>query len=227
MLIFLSSQSCSDMMVDVSWRVNKSRRESHQFYEAQKSHTDYGSCCRIFPHLDFINQRTRNIPTDQYTGNYHYCPFFSSHFSCTHFSCPYLLQLKISYQYPPTLRMGWRMVWDCWLMQKYLSILITQEDLRGLILPWLTPETGQWSDNKVWYTQSPPVMVYTCTTRFLCEAWDRIHGVHAGGWLQHYTGGTGTFQPWGERLLHGWGVPTTLLQQGEHFASNNDSSSYF
>ena len=70
MLIFLSTQSCSDMMLDVSWRVNKSRRESHQFYEAQKSHTDYGTCCRIFPHLDFINQRTRNIPTDQYTGNY-------------------------------------------------------------------------------------------------------------------------------------------------------------
>jgi len=64
----IASQSCSDMMVDVSWRVNKSRRESHQFYEAQKSHTDYGSCCRIFPHLDFINQRTRNIPTDQYTA---------------------------------------------------------------------------------------------------------------------------------------------------------------
>ena len=58
------------MMVDVSWRVNKSRKESHQFYAAQKSHTDYGACCRIFPNLDFINQKTRNLPTDQYTGRF-------------------------------------------------------------------------------------------------------------------------------------------------------------
>ena len=64
-----SPKSCSDMMVEVSWRINKSVVESHQYYDAQKSHTDYGSCCRIFPQLDFVNPRTRNLPTEQYTGN--------------------------------------------------------------------------------------------------------------------------------------------------------------
>jgi len=63
-----ASQSCSDMMVHVSWRVNKSTVETHEYYETQKSHTDYGACCRLFPQLDFVNQKTKDLPTDQYTA---------------------------------------------------------------------------------------------------------------------------------------------------------------
>ena len=67
-MIFIDNQSCSDMMVHVSWRVNKSTVETHQNYDTQKSHTDYGPCCRIFPQLDFVNQKTKDLPTEQYTG---------------------------------------------------------------------------------------------------------------------------------------------------------------
>merc|ERR1719483_478817 len=55
-------------MVHVSWRVNKSTVETHEYYETQKSHTDYGACCRLFPQLDFVNQNTKDLPTDQYTA---------------------------------------------------------------------------------------------------------------------------------------------------------------
>ena len=62
-------QNCSDMMVHFSWRINKTFKETHHNYAAQTSHTDYGICCRIFPQLDFVNPRTKNLPTDQYTGS--------------------------------------------------------------------------------------------------------------------------------------------------------------
>ena len=56
------------MMVHVSWRINKSTVETRKNYDTQKSHTDYGTCCRIFPELDLVNQKTKDLPTDEYTG---------------------------------------------------------------------------------------------------------------------------------------------------------------
>ena len=37
------------------------------FYAAYAEVTDYGACCEILPYLNFVNTKTANLPTDEYT----------------------------------------------------------------------------------------------------------------------------------------------------------------
>ena len=54
-------QNCSDMMITVDWK--SFRFKDKHFYSASKYATDYGTCCAIFPFIDFENStsgRARN-----------------------------------------------------------------------------------------------------------------------------------------------------------------------
>ena len=46
-------QNCSDMMITVDWK--SFRFKDKHFYSASKYATDYGTCCAIFPFIDFEN----------------------------------------------------------------------------------------------------------------------------------------------------------------------------
>jgi hypothetical protein len=46
------------------------------FYNAYQVITDYGACCMMIPHLDFVNQETIPIDPSLYTGDhFHSIPY--------------------------------------------------------------------------------------------------------------------------------------------------------
>ena len=47
-----------------------------KFYNAYQTITDYGSCCTMFPYLDFVNNETIPIDPSQYSSkHYHSIPY--------------------------------------------------------------------------------------------------------------------------------------------------------
>ena len=55
------------MLLEVTWRLNTTGKlKSFTNVASQKTYTDYGVCCRIFPQLDFDNPATKDIPASQY-----------------------------------------------------------------------------------------------------------------------------------------------------------------
>ena len=58
------------MLLSVKWRLNETGKiEEVKAKKFQRSYTDFGVCCRIFPGLDFDNPDTRDIPPSQYGSN--------------------------------------------------------------------------------------------------------------------------------------------------------------
>ena len=59
------------MILQASWK----SKETHNFYHAFKTATDYGSCCLITPYLDFMLNTTEDRKKGSYTGaEYHAIP---------------------------------------------------------------------------------------------------------------------------------------------------------
>ena len=52
-----------------------SSTNSHKFYNALESNTDFGPCCQIHPYLNLINPETRNVDAENLDGKmYHKIP---------------------------------------------------------------------------------------------------------------------------------------------------------
>ena len=67
----LASQNCSDMLILTDWM----SQPPYKFYAAYQTATDYGACCLITPYLDFVNNKTKDLPPSSYTGmDYHNIP---------------------------------------------------------------------------------------------------------------------------------------------------------
>ena len=59
------------MLLLVTWRLNETGKvENFTNVDFQKTYTDYGVCCRIFPQLDFDNPITRDLPASEYPGRF-------------------------------------------------------------------------------------------------------------------------------------------------------------
>ena len=57
------------MLLFVTWRLKENGRVTKiTNREFQKTYTDFGVCCRIFPQLDFDNPNTKDLPSSQYAS---------------------------------------------------------------------------------------------------------------------------------------------------------------
>ena len=48
------------------WSSSSSSEGSHKFYNAYSKETDYGTCCFMIPHLDFVNPETKDLDPGLY-----------------------------------------------------------------------------------------------------------------------------------------------------------------
>ena len=57
------------MLLLVTWKLKETGKVSQVTNKNfQKTYTDFGVCCRIFPQLDFDNPNTRDLPPTQYAS---------------------------------------------------------------------------------------------------------------------------------------------------------------
>ena len=55
------------MILAVKWRLKSGESfQANSSYKFSSSYTDYGFCCKIFPQLDFENEKTKNIDVSEY-----------------------------------------------------------------------------------------------------------------------------------------------------------------
>ena len=211
------------MFLSLSWR-NETGHETTFYHDTEftVSNTDYGTCCKIFPQLDFDSSH-RHTHVEDYKSN--------SAVKCSKYELV-LSQMRTTWISRSGLRTDKRMVCPCWLMLIHSST----ENIRGRTFASLSYQSFKRMFFFIWKFQGHQkgsywrclmlgrdpwwdrmvgrdrgMMIVNILWRFLCSSWHWDPGVHESHQNCDSRWDTQLLLQWQEDVLHWCRVPASLL----------------